>query len=160
MVCIVDGVEIQSGGFEVTAAASNSGGGAIGLLESVGVPTWAAGIVVMLVIVGFLGGTFVLRNKGISSLSEGERLIPSGSSLNEGDYNTRFKAAIDTGVEGSSLVSGGVSQAEIDAALNSGLAPLPPPTPAGLPPGHPQPTPVSPPPGLPPGLPPGHPPSE
>ena len=160
VVCIVDGVEIQSGGFEVTAAASNSGGGAIGLLESIGVPTWAAGIVVMLVIVGLLGGTFVLRNKGISSLSEGERLIPAGSSLNEGDYNTRFKAAIDTGVEGNSLVSGGVSQAEIDAALNSGLAPLPPPTPAGLPPGYPQQTPVSPPPGLPPGLPPGHPPSE
>ena len=158
VVCIVDGVEIQSGGFEVTAAASNSGGGAIGLLESIGVPTWAAGIVVMLVVVGLLGGIFVLRDKGISSLSEGERLIPAGSSLNEGDYNSRFKAAIDTGVEGNSLVSGGVSQAEIDAALNSGLAPLPPPTPTGLPPGYSQPTPVSPPPDLPPGLPPGHPP--
>ena len=160
VVCIVDGIEIQSGGFEVTAAASNSGGGAIGLLESVGVPTWAAGIVVMLVIVGLLGGTFVLRNKGISSLSEGERLIPAGSSLNQGDYNTRFKAAINTGIEDSSLVSGGVSQAEIDAALNSGLAPLPPPTPTGLPPGYSQPAPISPPSGLPPGLPPGHPPSE
>ena len=156
VISIIDGEEIESGSFEVTAAATTSGGGAIGLLESVGVPNWAAGIVVLLVVVSLFGSVFILRNRGISSLSEGERLIPAGSSLNQGDYQTRFEAAINTGNEEKSLVSGGVSQAEIDAALNSGLAPLPPPTPEGLPPGH---TP-SPPPALPPGLPPGFPPSK
>ncbi len=156
IITTVDGIEMETGGFEATAAASTSGGGAIGLLESIGVPTWAAGILVMLVIVGLFAGTFILRNRGISSLSEGERLIPAGSTLNQGDYQTRFDAAINTGNEENSLVSGGVSQAEIDAALNSGLAPLPPPTPEGLPPGFSRP----PPPSLPPGLPPGLPPSE
>ncbi len=160
VITTVDGVESQTGGFEATAAVSTSGGGAIGLLESAGVPTWAAGILVMLIFGGILVGLFVIRNRGISSLSDGERLIPAGSSLNDGDYNTRFKAAIDTGVEATSLVSGGVSQDEINAALNSGLAPLPPPTPSGLPPGYTEQTPASPPPDLPPGLPPGYPPSE
>ena len=94
--------------------------------------------------------------KKLGSLSEDERLIPVGSTLNQGDYKTRFQAAINTGNEDNSLVSGGVSQAEIDAALNSGLAPLPPPTPQGLPPGYSSPSP----PTLPPGLPPGFPPSE
>ena len=144
------------GGFEATAAAVTSGGGAIGFLESVGVPAWAAGIVVMVLFVGLFAGVFMLRNRGLSSLSDDERLIPAGSTLNQGDYQTRFEAAINTGNEENSLVSGGVSQAEIDAALNSGLAPLPPPTPEGLPPGFSSP----PPPSLPPGLPPGFPPSE
>ncbi len=157
VLCELDGVEIETGGFEATAAASTSGGGAIGFLESLGVPTWAAGILVMVIIVGLIAGIFGLRNRGISPLDDNQ-LIPAGSTLNQGDYQTRFEAALNTGVEEKSLVSGGVSQAEIDAALNSGLAPLPPPTPQGLPPGHPSSAP--PPPALPPGLPPGFPPSE
>ena len=156
VICMIDGIETEIGGFEATAAAVTSGGGAIGFLESVGVPAWAAGIVVMVLFVGLFAGVFMLRNRGLSSLSDDERLIPAGSTLNQGDYQTRFEAAINTGNEENSLVSGGVSQAEIDAALNSGLAPLPPPTPEGLPPGFSSP----PPPSLPPGLPPGFPPSE
>ncbi|MBA46315.1 MAG: hypothetical protein CMB31_07005 [Euryarchaeota archaeon] len=83
VISVIDGEEIESGSFEVTAAATTSGGGAIGLLESAGVPNWAAGIVVLLVVVSLFGSVFILRNRGISSLSEGERLIPAGSSLNQ-----------------------------------------------------------------------------
>ena len=142
---------VEAGGFEATVASGTDAGGVTGFLASIGVPTWAVGIVLLVVFGIALLGLFSLRNRGIDRLSEDERLVPAGSALNQGDFQQRMSAALDTGVVNESLVSGGVSQAEINAALNSGLAPLPAKPPSGMPPGHGS---ATPPPGLPPGFPP------
>ena len=142
---------VEAGGFEATVASGADAGGVMGLLASMGIPTWAAGIVLLVVFGVTLLGLFSLRNRGIDRVSEDERLVPAGSALNQGDFQQRMSAALDTGVVNESLASGGVSQDEINAALNSGLAPLPAKPPSGMPPGHGS---ASPPPGLPPGFPP------
>ena len=142
---------VEAGGFEATVASGTNAGGFFGFLTSMGVPTWAVGILFLVIFGITLLGLFSLRNRGLDQISEDERLVPAGSALNQGDFQQRMSAALDTGQVNESLVSGGVSQAEIDAALNSGLAPLPAKPPPGLPPGHGS---TSPPPGLPPGFPP------
>ncbi|DAC21152.1 MAG TPA: hypothetical protein HA345_07435, partial [Candidatus Thalassarchaeaceae archaeon] len=142
---------VEAGSFEATVTSGTDTGGVTGFLAGIGVPTWAVGIVLLVVFGVALLGLFSLRNRGIDRLSEDERLVPAGSALNQGDFQQRMSAALDTGVVNESLVSGGVSQAEINAALNSGLAPLPSKPPSGMPPGHGS---GSPPPGLPPGFPP------
>jgi len=64
----------------------------------------------------------------------------------------KFKKPFDTDKHSKRVADReGVSQEEINAALNSGLAPLPAKPPSGMPPGHGS---ASPPPGLPPGFPP------
>ena len=143
--------EVKAGEFEATVASGTTTGGFFGFLTNMGVPTWAVGILFLVVFGITLLGLFSLRNRGIDRISDDERLVPAGSALNQGDFQQRMSAALDTGQVNESLVSGGVSQAEIDAALNSGLAPLPAKPPAGMPPGHGS---KPPPPGLPPGFPP------
>ena len=107
---------VEAGGFEATVASGTNAGGFFGFLTSMGVPTWAVGILFLIIFGITLLGLFSLRNRGLDQISEDERLVPAGSALNQGDFQQRMSAALDTGQVNESLVSGGVSQAEIDAA--------------------------------------------
>jgi hypothetical protein len=135
----------------------NSGAGGIyGILESLGLPSWAIAVLAVGFLLLFGTGVLMLRRRQ-DGISRGEELLSAGEIL--GAQENRRASALDTGVSAHDQTSGEVSLAEIELAiLQSTPEPLPLPAlpglsppilPAGLPP-----APAALPDGLPPGLPP------
>jgi hypothetical protein len=132
-----EGVTMTNGSLIIEIAASNNGpaGGVFGKLESLGIPTWATGLVAFASLVMFAGAIFTIRNRGLNQLNAGEELVQPGFSGALGAVASRKEMALNVGEAESGAASGTVSDDEVAAALAaSGPPGL---TPDGLPPGLP-----------------------
>ncbi|MDP6099259.1 MAG: hypothetical protein QF566_03685, partial [Candidatus Thalassarchaeaceae archaeon] len=106
------------------------GGGLLRILESAGIPSWAVGVVALLLLGGMIGAVLMLRKSG-ASYDSGEQILTMGSSM-MGSVEQRRDAALDTGSKADDMVSGSVTNAEVAAALAAaGPKPLAPPKPPG-----------------------------
>lgn len=107
---------------KVSKARDTGSGGISGILEDAGLPAWSMGII----FVGLLGsivfiGINMRKNSSINRTDE--ELIPVGSALLSGNAADRRSAALDTSLSGD-VLSGSVSQDEINAALSSTMPTL------------------------------------
>lgn len=128
-----ENTELINGSAEIHAASTSltgDGGGLLQALESAGIPSWAVGLVALLILAALVGAVVVLR-KNSTVFDSGEHIISPGSTM-MGSVDQRRDAALSTGVTEDEMVSGSVSSAEITAALAaSGPGPLAPPKPLG-----------------------------
>ena len=141
---------------EVKVGDNGGAGGIYGILESLGLPSWAIAVLAVGILL-LLGTGVLMSRRRQDGISRGEELLSAGDIL--GAQETRRASALDIGVAAENQTSGEVSQAEIELAiLQSTPEPLPLPalpvlSPSILPTGLP-PAPAALPDGLPPGLPP------
>jgi hypothetical protein len=122
-----------NGSIELKVSSSSltaDGGGLLRILESAGIPSWAVGVVALLLLGGMIGAVLMLRKSG-ASYDSGEQILTMGSSM-MGSVEQRRDAALDTGSKADDMVSGSVTNAEVAAALAAaGPKPLAPPKPPG-----------------------------
>jgi len=107
---------------KVSMARVVGSGGLSGILEDAGLPSWSIAVL----FVGILGIiSFIMINTRNNStlIRTDEELIPVGSALLSGTVSDRRSAALDTSLSGE-VLSGEVSQEEIDVALSSSLPSL------------------------------------
>jgi len=112
----------------------SSRGGLGGILDSLGLPDWTLALTFLLLL-GFAVVSGVrIRNSSAQSFSPEEELIPEGSALLAGTQSERKAAALETSASGE-VLTGGVSDDEIQAAIAQSAPMLKPPTAAeGAPP--------------------------
>ena len=112
----------------------SSRGGLGGILDSLGLPDWTLALTFILLL-GFVVVSGVrMRKSSAQSLSPEEELIPEGSALLAGTQSERKAAALETSASGE-VLTGGVSDDEIQTAIAQSAPMLKPPTAAeGAPP--------------------------
>ena len=112
----------------------SSRGGLGGILDSLGLPNWTLALTFILLL-GFVVVSGVrMRKSSAQSLSPEEELIPEGSALLAGTQSERKAAALETSASGE-VLTGGVSDDEIQTAIAQSAPMLKPPTAAeGAPP--------------------------
>ena len=107
---------------KVSKARADNSGGISGQLESLGLPSWLIPLTFLsLVGVIFYAGINLRKNSMLARPDE--ELIPQGSALLAGSDSERRNAALDTSSAGE-VLSGGVSEDEIKAALASSMPTL------------------------------------
>jgi uncharacterized membrane protein len=106
---------------KVSMARETGNGGLSEILEDAGLPSWIIPMIFILILIslGFAG--FNMRKS--NSINSDEELIPAGSALSSGNIFERRNSALDTSLSGE-VLSGTVSQDEINAALSSSLPSL------------------------------------
>jgi len=105
----------------------SSRGGLGGILDSLGLPDWTLALT-FLMLLGFAVVSGVrMRKSSAQSLSPEEELIPEGSALLAGTQSERKAAALETSASGE-VLTGGVSDDEIQAAIAQSSPMLKPPT--------------------------------
>ena len=105
----------------------SSRGGLGGILDSLGLPDWTLALT-FLMLLGFAVVSGVrMRKSSAQSLSPEEELIPEGSALLAGTQSERKAAALETSASGE-VLTGGVSDDEIKAAIAQSSPMLKPPT--------------------------------
>jgi hypothetical protein len=116
---------------KVSKARADSSGGISGLFQTLGIPSWTIPVLFLSLVGVVVYAGINLRNNSLMARPD-EELIPKGSALLSGSNSERRNAALDTSSAGE-VLSGGVSQDEIEAALASSLPTLQK-TPEGAPP--------------------------
>ena len=107
---------------KVSKARADNSGGISGQLENLGMPSWLIPLTFLsLVGVIFYAGINLRKNSMLARPDE--ELIPQGSALLAGSDSERRNAALDTSSAGE-VLSGGVSEDEIKAALASSMPTL------------------------------------
>jgi len=107
---------------KVSKARDDNTGGISGQLESLGMPPWLIPVLFLSLLGTIFYAGFNLR-KNSKLTRPDEELIPQGSALLAGSDSERRNAALDTSTAGE-VLSGGVSQDEINAALASSMPTL------------------------------------
>ena len=128
-------VTITDDSLEISVSKSrNSGrGGLGGLLDSIGLPDWTMAVIVLLLLTTTVIYGVRMRRDSSTMISPDEELIPEGSALLSGSLSERRAAALETSSSGE-VLTGGVSQDEIQAALAQSSPSAPPSSPDGAPP--------------------------
>ena len=90
------------------------------IFVSLGLPRWTSALIFVFALVGLILGAINLRRSSNDFISSDEELIPKGSALISGSTLERRAAALDTSRSGD-VVTGGVSDSEVKAALSSSL---------------------------------------
>lgn len=116
---------------KVSKARADSSGGISGLFQTLGIPSWTIPVLFLSLVGVVVYAGINLRSDSLMARPD-EELIPKGSALLSGSNSERRNAALDTSSAGE-VLSGGVSQDEIEAALASSLPTLQK-TPEGAPP--------------------------
>ena len=106
------------------------------MLESLGLPSWTLPLLFIISLAGVISLGLKLRKNSQSLMSPEEELIPEGSALLSGSSHERRAAALDTSLGSGDTLTGGVSEDEIQAAIDAsgpakilptrdGVAPIP-----------------------------------
>jgi uncharacterized membrane protein len=107
---------------KVSKARADNSGGISGQLESLGMPSWLIPVLFLSLVGTIFYAGINLRKNSILTRPD-EELIPQGSALLSGSNSERRNAALDTSTAGE-VLSGGVSEDEIKAALESSMPTL------------------------------------
>tara|TARA_B100000686_G_scaffold127433_2_gene134705 strand:+ start:4930 stop:9690 length:4761 start_codon:yes stop_codon:yes gene_type:complete len=128
-------VAITDDSLEISISKSrNSGrGGLGGLLDSIGLPDWTMAVIVLVLLTATVLYGVRMRRDSSTMISPDEELVPEGSALLSGSLTERRAAALETSSSGE-VLTGGVSEDEIKAALAQSSPSTPPPSPDGAPP--------------------------
>ena len=121
---------------EMSRERTTNSGGFAGVLESLGLPSWTLPLLFIISLAGVISLGLKLRKNSQSLMSPEEELIPEGSALLSGSSHERRAAALDTSLGSGDTLTGGVSEDEIQAALDAsgpakilptrdGVAPIP-----------------------------------
>ena len=133
----VDGelTAITDGSFEfgISKARDSSRGGLGGLLEAIGLPDWTLALIFIALLSSAVVYGVRMRKSSSTLVNPDEELIPEGSALLSGSLSERRAAALETSSSGE-VLTGGVSDDEIQTALAQSAASAPPPSPDGAPP--------------------------
>ena len=108
-------------------------GGLGGLLDSLGLPDWSMALIVLVILSTTVVYGVRMRRNSSAMMSPDEELIPEGSALLSGSLSERRAAALETSSSGE-VMTGGVSNEEIQAAIAQSSPSSLPPTPDGAPP--------------------------
>jgi uncharacterized membrane protein len=90
------------------------------IFVSLGLPRWTSALIFVFALIGLILGGINLRRSSNDFISSDEELIPKGSALISGTTLERRTAALDTSRSGD-VVTGGVSESEVQAALSASL---------------------------------------
>jgi uncharacterized membrane protein len=90
------------------------------IFVSLGLPRWTLALIFVVALVGLIIGGLNMRRSSDDYISSDEELIPKGSALLSGSTSERRAAALDTSRSGD-VVTGGVSDSEVNAALSASL---------------------------------------
>jgi uncharacterized membrane protein len=107
---------------KVSKARADNSGGISGQLENLGIPSWLMPLLFLSLVGTIIYGGISLRSNSMLQRLD-EELIPQGSALLSGSDSERRNAALDTSSAGE-VLSGGVSEDEIKAALASSMPTL------------------------------------
>tara|TARA_Y100000746_G_scaffold148888_1_gene127524 strand:- start:3266 stop:8026 length:4761 start_codon:yes stop_codon:yes gene_type:complete len=108
---------------DVSKSKSSNQGGISGLFETLGLPAWTLALL-FVVALGALISLGIKARKEFSPIDSDEELIPRGSALQAGSKEERRAAALDTYTTGD-VVTGGVSESEINDTLQATIPTLP-----------------------------------
>ena len=111
----------------ISKARDSSRGGLGGILDSLGLPDWTLALIVLVLLGSILVSGVRMRKSSTTSLSPEEELIPEGSALLAGTQSERKAAALETSASGE-ILTGGVSDDEIQAAIAQSSPMLKPPS--------------------------------
>ncbi|MEO2178800.1 MAG: hypothetical protein ABGX11_01330, partial [Candidatus Poseidoniia archaeon] len=118
----------------ISKARDSNRGGLGGILDSLGLPDWTLALTFLLLLGSIVVSGVRMRRSSATSLSPEEELIPEGSALMAGTQSERKAAALETSASGE-VLTGGVSNDEIQAAIAQSSPMLKPPSSAeGAPP--------------------------
>ena len=117
----------------ISKARESSRGGLGGVLDAVGLPNWTLALIFLSLLSTAVVYGVRIRRSSSTMVSPEEELIPEGSALLSGSLSERRAAALETSSSGE-VLTGGVSDEEIQAALSQSSASAPPPAPDGAPP--------------------------
>ena len=109
--------------FDVSKSKSSNQGGISGLFETLGLPAWTLAVL-FVVVLGALISLGIRARQEFSLVDSDEELIPRGSALQAGTKEERRAAALDTYTTGD-VVTGGVSESEINETLQATVPTLP-----------------------------------
>ena len=124
-----DLTNITGGTLEVSIskARDSSRGGLGGILDSLGLPDWTLALIFLVMLGSIVVSGVRMRRSSVTSLSPEEELIPEGSALLAGTQSERKAAALETSASGE-VLTGGVSDDEIQAAIAQSSPMLKPPS--------------------------------
>ncbi|MFL2493528.1 MAG: S8 family serine peptidase [Candidatus Thalassarchaeum sp.] len=130
-----DDVSITGDSLEISVSKSrNSGrGGLGGILDSLGLPDWSMAVIMIAILSATTVYAIKMRRSSSAMMSPDEELIPEGSALLSGSLSERRAAALETSSSGE-VMTGGVSDEDIQAAIAQSSPSALPPTPDGTPP--------------------------
>ena len=118
----------------ISKARDSNRGGLGGILDSLGLPDWTLALIFLIILGSIVVSGVRMRRSSVTSLSPEEELIPEGSALLAGTQSERKAAALETSASGE-VLTGGVSDEEIQAAIAQSSPMLkPPPSEEGAPP--------------------------
>ena len=125
-----DGLTSITGGtleLGISKARDSSRGGLGGILDSLGLPDWTLALILLVMLGSIIVSGVRMRKSSVTSLSPEEELIPEGSALLAGTQSERKAAALETSASGE-VLTGGVSDEEIQAAIAQSSPMLKPPS--------------------------------
>ena len=125
-----DGLTSITGGtleLGISKARDSSRGGLGGILDSLGLPDWTLALIFLVMLGSIIVSGVRMRKSSVTSLSPEEELIPEGSALLAGTQSERKAAALETSASGE-ILTGGVSDEEIQAAIAQSSPMLKPPS--------------------------------
>ena len=102
---------------QVSKERVTNSGGISGILESIGLPSWTLALLFLFALAGISVLGIQMRNNSQKSMSPEEQLIPKGSALLSGSSHERRTAALDTSLGAGDILTGGVSEDEIQSAI-------------------------------------------
>jgi hypothetical protein len=118
----------------ISKARDSNRGGLGGILDSLGLPDWTLALIFLVLLGSLIVSGARMRRSSTTSLSPEEELIPEGSALLSGTRSERKAAALETSASGE-VLTGGVSNDEIQSAIAQSSPMLKPPSSAeGAPP--------------------------
>jgi hypothetical protein len=118
----------------ISKARDSNRGGFGGILDSLGLPDWTLALTFLILLGSIVVSGVRMRRSSATSLSPEEELIPEGSALLAGTQSERKAAALETSASGE-VLTGGVSDDEVQAAIAQSSPMLKPPSSAeGAPP--------------------------
>ena len=128
-------IAVTNGSYDlgISKARDSSRGGLGGLLEAIGLPDWTLALIFLTLLSSGVVYGVRMRRSSSALINPDEELIPEGSALLSGSLSERRDAALETSSSGE-VLTGGVSDDEIQAALAQSAASAPPPSPDGAPP--------------------------
>jgi len=111
----------------ISKARDSNRGGIGGILDSLGLPDWTLALIVLVLLGSLIVTGARMRRSSTTALNPEEELIPEGSALLAGTQSERKAAALETSASGE-VLTGGVSDDEIQAAIAQSSPMLKPPS--------------------------------
>ena len=111
----------------ISKARDSNRGGLGGIIDSLGLPDWTLALTFLVLLGSIVISGVRMRRSSTTSLSPEEELIPEGSALLAGTQSERKAAALETSASGE-VLTGGVSDDEIQAAIAQSSPMLKPPS--------------------------------